>query len=283
LRNLEKDYAYQSLSMCSTRWQLESCSECGGLIEERPTDDAVLEKVCTTCGIVVESIRFSEFLLPSWEAPRPRSRLRQQREARIPSKLDQLLGTIDPNWHYAVPRFTTSNDPNPVLSSLFWNPFIGIGTYKERKHKVTVRGFDEQYVVDLRRTDKERLHIHIRWMLDRALKRFKASTSKLPVRRKGLFAACLYMEGIVECYEAIKLGADILGGTLQPDGTDGKLRFRGSSKARRYIRAKSVTPKGLDKWASRFHVSRNTLDRRIVELESEAPGLADIAYFVRHF
>jgi len=230
---------------------LESCPRCGGTIGTRPTaDDGVLEDVCLNCGNVIETLRLKELL------GRPLSR-QPRRQKERPKTIEGLLDMVDPNWRYVIPKFFT-RDPNPVLSSLFHNPFVGVWDFKDRTKpsQKSFKGYHESYELDRRRTDKQVFHYHIRRLIEGALTRFAYSTRGHLKRRKGLFAACLYVEAVVRRYRDIKVYG---------------------------IRRYSVIPKAKKKWALRFKISKKTMMKRILEIEQETPEIGKMIDFLRRF
>ena len=230
------------------------------MLESRPTEDGVLEDVCVACGSVVETSRLETFL----DSPPPRQLKQGKRQAKT---MRELLTTVDPTWAYLIPRFFTQKDPNPVLSSLFHNPFTGVWDFKDRtkpSRKSFKVGFDEVYCLDRRRTDKYQFHRLVRELVERAMTRFAHLARRDLGRRKGLFAACLYVEAMLQISNDIRL-------------------FNWSQKSRHYVRMKSVWPKGYEKWASCFNLSEKTIVKRILEIEQEIPEIGKKMNFVRHF
>jgi hypothetical protein len=205
-----------------------------------------------------------------------------------------LLNRVDPTWKYAYPRFRKDKkagigkDPNPILASLFDNPFVGVRVYRDRRKssRKSFRnvGFDESYV-DMRRTDKYILHKRIRRLTKQALSRFVSSTrNEVTQQRRGLFPACLYVEAMLQCFEDIQFFLSPQWVEMEQTA-DGKTRrvYYISKKQKQSVRRSLSTPKGLEKWALCFHVHRNSIMKRIVEIEHETDDVGKIVAFVRRF
>jgi len=244
---------------------MKSCPECGGEIGTRPTaDGGASEDVCLKCGYVIEAHAMKEVT--------DKPLFRRPRMQRGPPKASvDLLDEVDPSWRRVVPRFYSAKDPNPALSSLFQNPHIGVWGYKDRtkpSRRSVKTGFDEVYCIDKRRIDKYPLHRHIRMLVRKALTRFAYSSRGNFKRRKGLFAACLYVEAMLQCFRDIKMRTAILGP---------------SRKAKQYARQRLVTPREKKRWASCFHVSEKTIMKRIREIEQETPIIRRTIDFVKNF
>ena len=239
---------------------LESCPECAGTIETRPTADGVSEDVCLNCGTVVKTSRIETLL------DRPLRRL-LRRGYKRPRTMKELLDKVDPNWKYLVPRFFTAKDPNPILSSLFHNPFVGVWDYKDRtkpSRKSFNVGYDEVYCPDKRRTNKYEFHCYVRILLERSFRHFARFASIDQRRRKGLLAACLYVEAMLQIFSDVRV-------------------FNWSKKPRHYVRTKSVWPKPYEKWASCIHLSEKTIMKRVAEIEEETPSIFEKIAFLRRF
>jgi hypothetical protein len=188
-----------------------------------------------------------------------------------PKTLENLLEEVDPNWRYVVPRFFTDKDPNPILTSLFHNPFVGVWAFKDRTkpiRKSFKTGFHEVYSLDRRRADKYLFHRHVRMLVEKAFTRFAYSQRGNNRKRRGLFAACLYVEAMLECFKDIKTRTDILGS---------------SERAKQYIRQRLVAPRKMKRWASCFHLSEETIMRRIRELRQEMPIIGRTIDFVKSY
>jgi len=244
---------------------MEVCPECGGQIGARPTADGVLEDVCLKCGNVgVKRPRIKEtldrpgFRRPKWKKGAPKGS-------------EDLLDEKDPSWRYLIPEHLTDKDPNPVLSSLFRNPYVGIWDYKDRtmpSRRSFKTAFHEVYCFDKRRTDKYSLHCHLRMLLDKAYTRFIYSSRGSLKKRKGLFAACLYVEVMLQCFKDIENRTAVLAPSV---------------KAKEQIKQRLVIPGEMKRWASCFHVSNKTVLKRIREIRKETPAIGRTIDFVKDF
>lgn len=215
------------------------------------------------------------------------------RKEKPPKTLEQLLDLVDPSWRCIIPKFFTEKDPNPCLSSLFHNPFRGVWDYKDRR-KPTRRSlktsFHEVYCMDRRRTQKYLFHHRVRILVEKAFDRFGASNrrafeQRCLRRRKGLFAGCLRVETLLQCFKDAQVLATILEAPLVREykGTQPRFLFSGSNKMRRYIRSRLVIPQGQERWASCFNVHKKTIMRRISELEQETPSIVAMIEFAKNF
>jgi hypothetical protein len=102
-------------------------------------------------------------------------------------------------------------------------------------------------------------------------------------RRRGLFAACLYVEGMLQCFEDLKLFLVFARVEEQISEGQSKRVFYLSKAQRRSIRKRLAAPKRPEKWASVFHVHRKSIMKRISEIEEETPNLAKTIAFVKRF
>jgi len=147
------------------------------------------------------------------------------------------------------------------------------------------KGFDERYLLDKRRTDRESYDWRIRQLIRKAFQRFSNSAGRRYGSRKGLFAACLYIEGMLQCFDDIRFRAEVLG-VFNEERKGGKLivQLLGSQDLRRWIRPKLVRPKRLEKWSAAFRLgSKKTIVKRLQEIEQETRYVPEKILFVKRF
>jgi len=262
---------------------MQSCLECGGKIEVKPNRDGVIEEVCMNCGLVSEnSVLFPELLVPL-----PLLRPKRGKKKSAPAKLLDLLNIVDPNWRFVMP-FLAARNLHPIRS-LFTNPFKGKWGYKDytarQRYRTPVFSYDERYVPDMRYSDRRLYDLRLRELIKRAFSRFSVSAHHPFRRRRGLFAACLYVESILQCLQDIKLRAELFDVfETQTVGTKQKFRFHGSKRLRDHIRAKLVKPRGLEHWSKSFELgSKKTIMQRLQEIEQESPPIREEMLFVKQF
>lgn len=89
---------------------------------------------------------------------------------------------------------------------------------------------------------------------------------------------------MIECFKQIKFQAAVLQ-ALDEKQMNGRTRYviKVSKEQRRNIRTMLVRPTALMKWASTFHVSKETIMERISEIGHEKPSIGRIVAFVRRF
>lgn len=264
---------------------MTSCPECGGIIPLEPTIDGTSEYVCKSCACVIDQIVFQEFLTTQ----RPPG-LSKKRKYQPTSKQD-LLDRVDPTWRYIIPRFRKDTDPkkygyaNPILASLFRNPFVGVRIYKDRvRPSRSFRHNIESSYIDMRRKKKYTFESRIRRLTEKAFSRFDQIAQKSAKRRRGLFAACLYVEALIQCLEDIQFFLSPIE-VIKEKTADGNTKnvFYISKKQKHIIRRRLCAPKPLKNWFLCFHVSRKTIMRRIEEIDQETPHITEMVAFVRFF
>jgi hypothetical protein len=102
-------------------------------------------------------------------------------------------------------------------------------------------------------------------------------------KRRGLFAACLYVESMLECFEDLKFL--LVFTPYEEQITEGRSKriFYLPKAQKRSIGRRLAAPKALERWALIFHVHRKSITKRISEIEQETPNLGRIIAFVKRF
>jgi hypothetical protein len=88
---------------------------------------------------------------------------------------------------------------------------------------------------------------------------------------------------MLQCFEDLKYFLAFA--NVEEQMSDGQLKriFYLSKAQKRSIRLRLAAPKGLEKWASVFHVDRKSIMKRILEIEQETPGVRKMIVLVKRF